>query len=270
MAIEVVSIGSSSSGNSYIISAGKINILLDVGLTARRITGALQHCGIEPEDIDAVLVTHEHIDHVRSVRAVSRKCPNSVFYASRGTVRGAENFKYVPEERLRRVSGGDSVCIEKAGETALLEVFALSHDAAEPVGFAVTSEGEKLAVVTDTGIITGEIYDVIRDADMLVFEANHDEELLMFGDYPYRVKLRIRSDFGHMSNRYAGEMLAEILKERPDRPLSLLLAHLSDHNNIPFYASQTIETALAEAGFSPGKHYTLDIAAKDELTFFTK
>lgn len=295
MAIDVISIGSSSSGNSYIIRAeGKI-ILLDVGLTAKKITTALADAEISPEQVDAVLVTHEHVDHVRSVRAISRKCCNAVFYASTGTVNGAKNFEYVPEDRLRTVTAGDE--IELGGATEASEegrftgpvrigVFPLSHDANEPVGYTVSCEGEKLAVVTDTGIITDEIYDAIHDADKLVFESNHDEGLLMYGEYPYHVKVRIKSDHGHLSNKYAGEILARLLEERktvPGRehregcdahteegkePLDIMLAHLSFHNNAPYYARNTIEPILQEKGFERDVDYTLSIASKDETTVF--
>lgn len=277
MSIQVISIGSSSSGNSYIIKAGGRVILLDVGLTAKRIIGALSDYGILPEEVDAVLITHEHVDHVKSVRAVCRKCCNADFYASRGTVIGTANFAYVPDDRLHIISAGDSVIIGETGDDSaddrrnvLVKVFELSHDAREPVGYTLSCGGEKLAVVTDTGIITDEIYDAIRDADRLVFESNHDEDLLMYGEYPYHVKVRIRSDHGHLSNRYAGETLARLLGERSGRqtPLEIMLAHLSFHNNAPYYARNTIEPILEERGFERDVDYTLSIASKDEITVF--
>ena len=285
MAIEVISIGSSSSGNSYIISAGGHHIILDVGLTAKKINAAMEQAGIAPEDVAAVLVTHEHVDHIKSVRAIGKKCCNAVFIASRGTVEHTENFKYIPEERLRIVSPGDEITITSEYfdncNDVTIRTFALSHDASEPVSYTFTCGGEKLAVVTDTGIITDEIYEAIHDADMLVFEANHDEDLLMFGEYPYPVKVRIKGDHGHLSNKYAGEVLAKLLTERyqyidietssdisdgQQRPVNIMLAHLSFHNNAPFCARTPIESILAESGFERDVHYTLSIAAKDEIS----
>ena len=268
MSIQVISIGSSSSGNSYLIQAAGRVILLDVGLTAKRITEAITGAGLTPEDVDAVLVTHEHIDHVKSVRAISRKSSNAVFYATRGTVEGTANFAYVPEERLRIVRAGDEIILPGTDADVTIGVFPLSHDAREPVGYTVSCKGCKLAVVTDTGIITDEIYDAISDADKLVFESNHDEGLLMYGEYPYHVKVRIKSDHGHLSNAYAGGVLARILSDRSasTKPLDILLAHLSFHNNAPYYARNTIEPVLKENGFEKDVHYTLSIAAKDEIT----
>ena len=315
MAIDVISIGSSSSGNSYIIMAGGRTILLDAGLTAKRILGALEHFDISPEEVDAVLVTHEHTDHSKSIRAISRKCPRAVFYASRGTVEGAGNFIYVPEDRLKIIRAGDSFVLRPvnterngADNTApagapdvVIGTFPLSHDAREPVGFTVRCGRNKLAAVTDTGTITEEIFEAVSDADKFIFEANHDEHLLMFGDYPYMLKQRIKSDFGHLSNEYAGAVLARILSAYYERlhpqtgiyegrvseeyidleddiesdteeseagheTVSIMLAHLSEHNNMPLYASQAVETALKESGFIRGKHYRLSIAAKETLT----
>ncbi|MBR0380056.1 MAG: MBL fold metallo-hydrolase [Mogibacterium sp.] len=275
--MEIVSAGSSSSGNSYIIIAGPATIILDVGLPAKKIKGALEHLGCSPEDVGAVLITHEHTDHVKSVRAISRCCVNAGFFASRGTVSRAQNFCYVPEERIHLMSSGDSAVLECPGEDrVVIRSFSLSHDAAEPLGFSVEAGGEKLAVVTDSGIITGEIFEAVKDADQLVFEANHDEEMLMFGEYPYPVKVRIKSDLGHLSNVYAGDVLARILEYRKSghgvrppgqKPLRIMLAHLSFHNNIPLFAKQTVEDRLAEKGFVKGGDYLLDVAAKEGLTF---
>ena len=264
--MEIVSAGSSSSGNSYIITAGKSTILLDVGLPAKKIKQALVNLGCDPEDVGAVLITHEHIDHVKSVRAISRCCINAQFYASRGTYENAQNFCHVPEDRVHLISAGDTADMDGV----VISAFSLSHDAAEPIGFTVSAGGEKLAVVTDSGIISEEIYDAIKDADQIVFEANHDVDMLMFGEYPYPVKVRIKGDEGHLSNDYAGDALARILEYRRDRssrPLRIMLAHLSFHNNMPLFAKQTVETALHDRGFHRGADYVLDVAAKEGLTF---
>ena len=261
--MEIVSVGSSSSGNSYIIEADGHVLILDVGLTARSINEALSELGVKPEEVEAVLITHEHIDHVRSVRAVARRCCNARVYASRGTILHTPGFAHVDESRICPVGEGE--IIELDGLT--ISTFPLSHDAAEPLGFTVEACGEKLAVVTDTGVVTDEIYEAVRDADMLVFESNHDVDMLLFGEYPYKVKVRIKSDYGHLSNDYAAEVLTRILAEREsDDPLRIMLAHLSFNNNMPLFARQTIEDALSAAGFHRGTDYLLEIAAREGLT----
>jgi phosphoribosyl 1,2-cyclic phosphodiesterase len=268
--IEIVSVGSSSSGNSYIIMTESRTVLVDAGLPAKRIIGALEHLGTDPADVDAVLITHEHVDHVKSVRAISRKCCNAFFYVSRGTFESTAGFCHVPQERIVLLSAGEIVRLDNDDDMEI-GAFPLSHDAAEPLGFTVTSGGEKLAIVTDTGVVTEEIYAAINDAGLLVFEANHDVDMLMFGEYPYPVKVRIKGEKGHLSNDYAGDVLASILSDRKSReaqePLRIMLAHLSFHNNAPLFARQTVEDALGAAGFHKGKDYFLDVAAKEGITF---
>ena len=270
--MRIVSVGSSSSGNSYIVRAEGHTVILDAGLTCRRIMEALHEVGAGPEDVEAILITHEHSDHVKSVRAVARKCQNAVVFASRGTIGHSDNLRHVPEERLCPVGTGE--IIEIGGLS--IGTFPLSHDAAEPLGFTVEAGDEKLAVVTDTGIVTDEIYAAICDADLLVFEANHDPEMLMFGGYPYPLKVRIKSDAGHLSNDYAAEVLTRILEDRRAEareprgetrdPLRIMLAHLSFNNNMPLFARQAVNDALAAEGFREGSDYLLEVAAREELT----
>ena len=259
--INIVSVGSSSSGNSYIVMTEGRTVIIDAGLTAKRILGALDSLGKDPADVDAVLITHEHVDHVKSV---------TFFYASRGTVESSDCFSHVPSERIILVSAGEIVRIDNDDDIEI-GAFPLSHDAAEPLGFTITSGGEKLAIVTDTGIVTEEIYSAVSDAGYLVFEANHDVDMLMFGEYPYPVKVRIKGEKGHLSNDYAGDVLASILADRKARseadPLRIMLAHLSFHNNAPLFARQTVEDALGAAGFRRGADYTLEVAAKEGLTY---
>ncbi len=268
--IKIVSVGSSSSGNSYIIMTESRTVLVDAGLPAKTIVGALGHLGKDPADVDAVLITHEHVDHVKSVRAISRKCCNAFFYASRGTVESTQSFCHVPQERIVLLSAGEIVRIDNDDDMEIA-AFPLSHDAAEPLGFSITAGGEKIAVVTDTGVVSDEIYTAINDAKYLVFEANHDVDMLMFGDYPYPVKVRIKGEKGHLSNDYAGDVLACILADRKARreegPLRIMLAHLSFHNNAPLFARQTVEETLGAAGFHRGEDYLLDVAAKEGITF---
>ncbi len=268
--MQIVSIGSSSSGNSYIIQAAGKVMVLDAGLSCIKITRALEELGLGPEDVSAILITHEHGDHVKSVRTLARKCPDALVYASLGTVENCEVFDAIDDERIVLMRAGDEASVDDV----LIRAFALSHDATEPIGYSVMADGEKLSIVTDTGIVTGEIYEEISDASMLVLEANHDEHLLMYGEYPYHLKQRIKSDEGHLSNRAAGELLAELLEERQNSsdggfaPFPVMLAHLSFHNNAPFRARSSIEEILEAAGFTRDEHYTLTIASKEEMTVF--
>lgn len=266
--MKAYSVGSSSSGNSYIIQAGQTNLLVDVGLSATKIVNALENCGIDPADVKAVLITHEHIDHVRSLRAVSKKCPNARFYASQGTVKNCTNFDCLDQDRIEYLSSGE--CRESSNGDVTVRCFGLSHDAAEPIGYSIIADGEQLTIVTDTGVVTEEIYKEMLTADTLIFEANHEESLLMYGDYPYNVKMRIKSDVGHLSNVSSGELLARLLDERSSEKAPIIaLAHLSEKNNTPYQARVTIESILKEHGYTRGDDYALTIAAKEGICEIT-
>lgn len=259
----ITSIGSSSSGNSYIVKVGEANFILDLGLSAKKIINALESVGVETSDIDAVFITHEHIDHIRSIKAIAKKCTEAKFYMSRGTYNSCDSAREIDEDRVEFVSVGDVVCIRDAK----VRCFALSHDAAEPVGYSFIESDEQLSVVTDTGIVTEGIFSEIRTADYLVFESNHEENLLMMGEYPYHVKMRIKSDYGHLSNVACGENIARLLECRKSGSvLNIMLAHLSDKNNTPYQARLTVEDILRQNGYERDKNYNLSIAAKEGLT----
>ena len=273
MNLAIQSIGSSSSGNSYLITDGTTHLLLDVGLSGKKIREALAMDGISEDSIQGILVTHEHIDHVKSIRMMSRICGNAEVIASRGTAQNCENFQYVPKGRLTYFASQSQ---KQIGDITVRS-FALSHDAAEPIGFSFCKGDTRIAVVTDTGVVTDEIYEEIRTADVLVMEANHEVEMLQMGPYPYSVKRRILSDVGHLSNVACGETLSRMLADRgslnprlhPCRDGELvlpkiLLAHLSTTNNTPYNAALTVQDVLDQNDYHRNVNFRLDIAAKAE------
>lgn len=263
MGLKIYSIGSSSSGNSYIVQSGSTSLLLDVGLSGKKIKEGIAEVGASLADVQGILVTHEHVDHVKSIRMMARNCSDAEIIASHGTMMGCENFAKVEEERLRRVSAGDKMTI---GDIEI-ETFALSHDANEPVSYTFRNGGDTLAVVTDTGIVTDEIFEQVTKANKLVFEANHEEDLLLMGPYPYSVKRRILSNVGHLSNVTSGEMLSKIFANKKyDEMPKVMLAHLSSQNNTPSQAEWTVTERLAANGYEPNRDYRLDIALKEGLS----
>ncbi len=275
MALNLISIGSSSSGNSYLIQSDSTNIILDVGLSAKRIKAGIEFAYLRPDNIDAILVTHEHTDHVGSIRAISKACENAFIYASRGTVNMCDKFQYVEPSRIRYVKATDEFEIGNIRTN----VFKLSHDAAEPIGFAFTDGEDTLVVATDTGVLTPDIFQRMATANMLLIEANYEEQLLMVGPYPYQVKRRILSEYGHLSNVNSAEVLVELLKQRAlateveveaeseveGNALRVMLGHISANNNSPLQASMTVISELEQAGFSRGRDYIMTVASKEEL-----
>ncbi|MBR0373922.1 MAG: MBL fold metallo-hydrolase [Mogibacterium sp.] len=268
MPLKIISIGSSSSGNSYLITSGRTNLLLDVGLTGRVIKSALAGFGLCAKDINGLFVTHEHIDHIRSLRMMARECADAQIVTSRGTRNACPAFEFIAPDRLKLVQSQSELVIGDIYARA----FSLSHDAAEPVGFSFSSGGESLTVVTDTGVVTDEIFYEIAGADKLVLEANHEVSVLEVGPYPYMLKRRILSDVGHLSNEAAGNALARAVDLRVDKvkagqdPIHVMLAHLSTTNNTPDNARLTVKDVLREHGFAAGNDYLLNIAAKSDIT----
>ncbi|MBQ6583377.1 MAG: MBL fold metallo-hydrolase [Mogibacterium sp.] len=275
MDLGIISIGSSSSGNSYIITNGRTHLLLDAGLSAKKIREALVLAGISEKAVQGVLITHEHTDHIQSIRTITRVCENAVIVSSRGTAYNCDKFEYVPENRRHYVAAQDALMIGDIG----IKVFALSHDAAEPVSYSFSCRKTVLTVVTDTGTVTDEIFEEIKRSDLLVLEANHEVSMLEMGPYPYQLKRRILSDRGHLSNVAAGETLARMLEFRmsidaarlpevngtPALP-QVMLAHLSTHNTTPANASVTVRDILWQHDYRIGEDYGLGIAAKDQVS----
>lgn len=236
--MEFYTIASSSAGNAALVRQGGTNILIDAGISCRRIEHALASLSLSLSDLDAILITHEHIDHVRGLGTLRKKCV-SPLYASGGT---AASLPW-PEERLRVFSPGERF---RVGELRVLP-FSTSHDSRESVGYRVESEDAVLAVLTDTGIITEQARDAALGADVLLLEANHDIEMLKTGPYPYYLKQRILSDRGHLSNEAAAAFALECVRHGTQ---DILLAHLSGENNTPQLAEYTVARALQSKGLS--------------------
>lgn len=259
MAFNFCSFASGSSGNCYLVKSDRTALLVDVGITGKRVMAALADIGLPADRLNGILITHEHIDHVRSLRMISKKAENAGVYASGGTF--AEVGDRVARENMRRVRGGEEFFI---GDI-LVRTFSLSHDAAEPLGYSFVQDGRQLTVVTDTGCITEEIFDQIKTADLLVLEANHEVNILRMGNYPYMLKRRILSDTGHLSNEAAGECLCRMFscRESAANAPKVLLAHLSRENNTPQQAYLTVRNVLFEEDIYIDKDLRLEVIERD-------
>ena len=256
------SLSSGSSGNCYLIKSEHTNLLLDCGISCKSIKKGLESLGISLKDIDGIFVTHEHSDHIKGLKTLLKNtdCP---VYASHGTLENiVRKESSLPYERLIEVKGGNGFEINDFE----IGVFDLSHDTDEPVTFTFSSGGRKAAVVTDTGYISDPIFGHIRDCDILALEANHERNILLYGSYPYPLKLRILSDVGHLSNEACAHALAEVLRE--GRKPKVFLAHLSKENNTPEQALITVKNALEEEGFIVGRDLELKVLSRDERSGF--
>jgi len=262
MSLYFSSFASGSTGNCYMVKSDKTTLLIDVGITGKRILENLSASGLSAEEVDGILITHEHVDHVKSLKMLSKKASGAKVYGSSGTLQAV--MDKIDGDKARAVSPAERFLI---GDITVVP-FGISHDAAEPMGYSLIQDGRQLTIVTDTGCISEEIFSQIERADLLVLEANHEVNILKMGAYPYYLKRRILGDRGHLSNEAAGDCLCRMLKCRREKNLQgmprVVLAHLSKENNTPGQAYLTIRNILFEEEFFIDKDLELDIAARDE------
>ncbi len=233
-------LGSGSKGNATLVEAGQTRVLIDNGFSGREVLARLRQAGIEPERLHAVLLTHEHNDHVKGVGVLARRLQLPV-YANVPTHRAAENRVGQIPRRMEFDTGEGFVI----GDLAI-HAFAVGHDTADPVGFTLSDGLHTLGYCTDTGVITRLIRHYLSQCQALVLEANHDIAMLRSGPYPLELQQRVLSTQGHLANgdalNLAGELAGGQLRK-------LVLAHLSEVNNHPAVLAQEIERrASALAG----------------------
>ena len=256
MNLAICSLASGSSGNCYLIKSNNTAILADAGISARQIEQRLGALGVGCGDIEAVMITHEHSDHVKGL-GVTKKSSSMKICANEKTAAksGMENCS-----GFELFSTGDNFTV---GDI-LVNTFPLSHDAEDPCGYSFCCDGKRISVVTDTGIVTEEIFQAVKDSDILVLESNHDVNILKMGRYPWFLKQRILGDKGHLSNEAAAELLLRIHREAEKKRRLILLAHLSQENNFPEMALTTVSNILEEAGVAVGKEMKLVTLSRTE------
>ena len=254
--LQLCTLASGSSGNSLLVSDGATHILVDAGISCRRITTALKGLGVDPASLSAVLITHEHTDHISGLTTLTkqRKVP---VYASRGTGRQLCYRIAFLEEVLHPFTPGECFSIGSID----IETFPTPHDAAESTGYALSAGGRKAAVVTDLGHVTEAVEAGIRGANLLVAEANHDVEWLRSGPYPYFLKDRILGDRGHLSNEAGAALVCSAVSAGTS---TVVLAHLSHENNTPERARQVVGDSLTRMGAVPGRDVLLEVAPRSE------
>ena len=236
--MEFYTLASSSAGNAALVCHENTHILIDAGISCRRITQSLAALSLTLDDLDGILITHEHIDHVRALGTLQKKHAVPL-YASFGTAAALD----YPAPYLHAFAADETFTIKDLQ----IRSFRTSHDAKESVGYRIESSDGSLAVLTDTGFITDDAHDAALGADMLLLESNHDVVMLKNGGYPYYLKQRILGECGHLSNEAAAEFAVECVRAGTS---DILLAHLSDENNSPQLAEYTVGRALQSSGLS--------------------
>ena len=238
MSVRICVLGSGSGGNYTFVATERARVLVDVGFSCREIKRRLRNIGEDLARLDAVLITHEHSDHVAGLATLVRKFRRPIFVTAR-TERCLEWSEAEPV--LERFQAGQGFSI---GDLEI-ESFTVPHDAVDPVAFCFRAEGLKIGVVTDLGYMPESVKHHIRGCHLLVLESNHDLEMLRVGPYPWFVKQRVMSRVGHLSNN----AVSEFLSADYDRSSQILvLAHLSEQNNHPEIARGSAARALRTAG----------------------
>lgn len=240
METQIISLFSGSSGNCTLVRHGSTELLIDAGVSSRALCAALRAVGSAPENINAIFITHEHIDHVRGLNVFckSRRIPVHITRSS------AENLPYVAGEALKNCFVmHDILFSENIGDDIKIYSFATSHDSACSVGYRLdfSDTGESLAIATDTGYVTDGMRSAMLGARYCILEANYDEAMLMCGAYAYPLKRRILSSTGHLSNSDSADFAAEL---EASGAKSIMLAHLSRENNYQPLALETVTAKL--------------------------
>ena len=245
----VHTLASGSSGNALVLSWDGGHILVDAGISCRRIRQGLRALGLDLPDLDAVCLTHTHSDHISGLQTLL-KCTDCPVYASPAAGRDLLRRMVLLEDRLREAEGTFSV------KDCAVTAFPTSHDAPGSRGYRFDTPDGGFGLLTDSGFVTPEAEAVLPGVSLAVLEANHDVETLKSGPYPYYLKRRILGPSGHLSNEDAAAF-AVVLAEAGAS--EIILAHLSRENNTPAMARRAVETALCAAGLAP----LLSVAPRD-------
>lgn len=255
--MEYISLASGSSGNCHFIREKNTKLLIDAGISGKNIINALSVHGFDLKDAKGILITHEHLDHIKGAGIISRKY-NIPIYASSGTIKGMIG-------KIGKISENNIIQIKKDTPFSIGDVeitaFDISHDANEPVMYRLSDSKKSIAVITDVGVITDKVVKYAAGCDTVVLESNHDINMLEMGPYTYELKKRVASNVGHLSNDAAGEFSAFLIKNGAKR---IYLAHLSKQNNMPLLAYQSVIAKLIENQIEAGKDMLLSVLGADK------
>ncbi len=260
--MELCSIASGSSGNCIYAGTDNCHLLVDAGISGKRIEAGLNEIGLKTSEMQGVLITHEHSDHIKSLGVVARK-HGIPMYGTKGTIDWIKEHQAIGkvDESLFRVISPE---VEfSIGDMRIMPV-PTSHDAAEPVAYIMRNGNKSMGVITDLGKYDDYIVDKLQGLDVLLLEANHDVHMLQAGRYPYYLKKRILGERGHLSNELSGQLLGRVLH---DGFKKVILGHLSQENNYPKLAYETVrlEVTMGENPYK-GSDFPVLVAGRNEVS----
>lgn len=260
--MRLCSIASGSSGNCIYVGSDQTHLLVDTGISKKKIDAGLKELDIKGDELKGILITHEHSDHIQGLGVFSRKYEIPI-YATPGTIAGIRSYGplgKMPEGLLNLIHTDESFTL---GDITI-DPFRISHDANEPSGYRMNCGGKSVAVATDLGIYDEYTVEKLQNLDAVLLEANHDIHMLEVGSYPYYLKRRVMGDKGHLSNELSGRLLCDILH---DNLKHIVLGHLSKENNYAKLAYETVklEVTLGDNDYR-GEDLDMAVANRDMIS----
>jgi len=250
-----ICLGSGSSGNCYYLSTESTGILIDAGLSIRTLKRHFQTFDLSLRDIQAVLVTHDHADHIKAVGKLAAEFGVPI-YTTRAVHEGiSRNYCVSPRLQADNCAYLEKDVVLEIGDMQITP-FEVPHDSNDCVGYRIEADGVRFCLITDIGHVTERVKEEVSEANYLVLESNHDQEMLMAGPYPAHLKGRISGPTGHLSNHEAAELLANSSSPALHH---VWLCHLSEENNHPELARKTVDSILRSYGIIPGVDFKLDV-----------
>lgn len=260
--MKLMSIASGSSGNCIYAGTDNSHLLIDAGISGKKIEEGLHSIDLKAEDMQGILITHEHLDHIKGLGVLARRYGIPI-YGTAGTIE-----YMLTHDCIGKVDDGlfHTICPDEDFTIGDMTITAMStsHDAADPVAYMIKKQQKSMAVITDLGTYDDSLVDKLQGLDVLLLEANHDIHMLQAGGYPYYLKRRILGDKGHLSNELSGQLLGKLLH---DDFKHVLLGHLSQENNFPELAYETVklEVTLGDNPYK-GTDFNIQVATRDETS----
>lgn len=260
--MELCSIASGSSGNCIYVGSQATHLLVDVGISGKKAENGLNTIGRSCKDIDGIMITHEHTDHICGLGVLSRKYHIPIYATSKTieAIKSCSSLGKIEEELFIPIKADESFQIKDI----TVNPMKISHDAAEPVAYRFKYGKKKVAVATDMGTYNDYTIECLRGMDALLLEANHDVNMVQYGPYPYRLKQRILGDRGHLSNELSGRLLGLLAHENLQ---AVVLGHLSRENNFPELAYETVRVELTMGRNAyKGNEFPIMVAQRDQVS----
>lgn len=260
--MRLCSIASGSSGNCIYVGSESTHLLVDAGISGKRVEAGLNSIDMTAKDLDGIFITHEHSDHIKGLGVLARKHKIPI-YATQGTLQAISRIHSLgkfPEGIFHVIEADKTVCMKDIQ----IHPFEISHDAAQPVGYRFTCKESSVGIATDLGTYNEYLVSQLQNLDALLLEANHDIRMLQVGSYPYPLKQRILGDRGHLSNENAGRLLCRLLH---DNMKHIFLGHLSKENNYEQLAYETVcsEVTLGDNPYH-SKDFHIEVAHREQAS----